>query len=63
MNAENKTYAQMRDGEIVPVYEYHYTGTVNVWTENGLQDGREQQALQEFEQVPSYVERFKLEAE
>jgi hypothetical protein len=28
-----KTYAEMQDGEIVPVYEYHYTGTVTVWTD------------------------------
>jgi hypothetical protein len=34
---EKKQYAEMQDGEIVPVYEYHYTGTVNVWTENGIE--------------------------
>ena len=34
---EEKQYAEMQDGEIVPVYEYHYTGTVNVWTENGIE--------------------------
>lgn len=34
---QNKTYAEMQDGEIVPVYEYHYTGTVDVWTENGIE--------------------------
>jgi hypothetical protein len=33
----NKTYAEMQDGEIVPVYEYHYTGTVNLWTNKGIE--------------------------
>lgn len=33
----NKSYAQMQDGEIVPVYTYRYTGTVDVWTENGIE--------------------------
>jgi hypothetical protein len=33
---QNKTYAEMQDGEIVPVYEYHYTGTVDVWAENSI---------------------------
>lgn len=27
----NKTYTEMQDGEIVPVYEYHYTSRVNYW--------------------------------
>lgn len=27
----NKEYAEMQDGEVVPVYEYHYTGTVHIW--------------------------------
>lgn len=28
---QNKTYTEMQDGEIVPVYEYHYTSRVNYW--------------------------------
>lgn len=38
--------------------EYSYTGTVNVWTENGIINSGIIQAWQELQSVPSYVERY-----
>jgi hypothetical protein len=39
---------------------YHYTGTVNVWTEeNGIVNSEVVQAWNELQDTPSYFERFK----
>lgn len=50
-------YAEMQDGEKVRVYEYHYTGTVNVWPEEGLAALLLEQAWEELQAVPSYLEQ------
>jgi hypothetical protein len=49
-------YAEMQDGEIVRVYDYHYTGTVNVWPDAALDAYQLQVAWEELQAVPSYVE-------
>ena len=36
-----------------------YTGTVNVWTSEGIVNSGVQQAWDDLQLVPSYVERFK----
>jgi hypothetical protein len=46
--------------ELEPI---RYTGTVNIWTDKGIINSAVLFAWQEFQTIPSYVERFKIAAE